>query len=97
MENTSEGAPATFGLISLTNASLPPALALCVAFDVVGKLVDDVWPVMKTFGGLDESSARAKAVSRPLPPKYVEYKKDVPPGFKTVKKALPDVFAARCA
>jgi len=55
----------------------------------VGKFVEDVCPVTKTLGGLDVSSATAIAVSKPLPPRYVEYSREEPPAFRTVTNPLP--------
>lgn len=60
-----------------------------MAFEVVGKSVEEVCPVTKALGGLDVSRAIAIPASKPLPPRYVEYSREAPPAFKTVTNALP--------
>src|SRR4051794_27224275 len=66
------------------NASFPPRYVVCGALDVVGKLVDDVYPA--TYTSPDAPTATPVAASVPLPPRYVPYV-SCPALFSRTRKA----------
>ncbi len=84
--------PAAFILVT-NESKTPPACAAWIGF-LVGKLVDRVLPV--TYALSDESTAMSRPLSKPDPPRYVEYTSALPAAFILVTNAslMPPAFAA---